>query len=197
LRLLQTRTEAARGSVTRLYLDVKILDHTSLCGCILVGMAVRPGLQKPNANDVFSALWNAYRTVLAKADESMKNLGLGESDFRVLEALLHAGPLPVNVIGEKVKLTTGSITTAVDRMEARWLVARKNHPEDRRIRLVELTAKGRRLIERAYSQHSIDMEKAISVLSREERGILVELLGRLAKGNERATIQPIRAARQA
>jgi MarR family transcriptional regulator, 2-MHQ and catechol-resistance regulon repressor len=183
--------------VTLLYLDVKILDHTSLCGCILVRMVVRPGLQKPHANDVFSALWNAYRAVLAKADESMKNLGLGESDFRVLEALLHGGPLPVNVIGEKVKLTTGSITTAVDRMEARWLVARKNHPEDRRIRLVELTAKGRRLIERAYSQHSIDMEKAISVLSREERGILVELLGRLAKGNERATIQPIRAARQA
>jgi MarR family transcriptional regulator, 2-MHQ and catechol-resistance regulon repressor len=158
-------------------------------------MVLRPGLPKPNANDVFSILWNAYRTMLAKADESKKNLGLGRSDFRVLEALLR-GPLPVNVIGEKVKLTTGSITTAVDRMEARWLVARKNHPEDRRIRLVELTAKGRRLIERAYSQQSFDMEKTLSVLSREEREILVELLERLAKGNERATLQPIRAARQ-
>jgi MarR family transcriptional regulator, 2-MHQ and catechol-resistance regulon repressor len=181
----------------RLYLDVKILDRTSLYGSILDDMVLRSGVPKPDANDVFLVLWSAYRTVLAKAEESKKSLGLGDSDFRVLEALLHAGPLPVNIIGERVKLTTGSITTAVDRMEARWLVARKNHPDDRRIRLVELTAKGRRLIERAYLQHSIEMEKALSALSREERGILVELLKRLAEGKEQATIQPIRAARRA
>jgi DNA-binding MarR family transcriptional regulator len=44
-------------------------------------------------------------------------------------------------------LTTGSITTAVDRMQVKWLVVRKNHPEDDRKRIVELTPKGRRLIE--------------------------------------------------
>ena len=54
--------------------------------------------------------------MLVKYDESKKNLGLCDSDFRVLEVLLHKGPLPVNVIGEKVELTTGSITTAVDRL---------------------------------------------------------------------------------
>src|SRR6516162_11188097 len=124
-------------------------------------------LQKTEATHVFLVLWKTYRAMLAKADESKKNVGLGDSDFRVLEALLHKGSLPVNVIGEKVELTTGSITTAVDRMEAKWLVIRKNHPEDRRIRLVELTSKGRRLIEKAYAQHSIDMEKAMSVLSRQ------------------------------
>jgi len=158
---------------------------------------VRAGLPKPDADEVFLVLWNAYRTVLAKADQSRRSLGLGQSDFRVLAALLHEGPLPVNVIGEKVKLTTGSITTAVDRIEAKWLVARKNHPDDRRIRLVELTAKGRRLIERAYSRHSMEMEKAVSVLSREERDILVELLRRLAKAKQQVTLQPIPAGGRA
>jgi MarR family transcriptional regulator, 2-MHQ and catechol-resistance regulon repressor len=133
------------------------------------------------ATHVFLVLWKTYRAMLAKADESKKNVGLGDSDFRVLEALLHKGPLPVNVIGDKVELTTGSITTAIDRMEAKWLVVRKNHPEDRRVRLVELTAKGRRLIEKAYAQHEIDMEKAMRALSREERAELVELLKRLGK----------------
>jgi MarR family transcriptional regulator, 2-MHQ and catechol-resistance regulon repressor len=137
--------------------------------------------QKTAATHVFLVLWKAYRAMLAKVDESKKHVGLGDSDFRVLEVLLHKGPLPVNVIGEKVELTTGSITTAVDRMEAKWLVVRKSHPADRRVRIVELTAKGRRLIEKAYAQHEIDMEKAMTALSHEERAVLVELLKRLGK----------------
>ena|SRR5215472_1438625 len=143
--------------------------------------------QETDATHVFLILWKTYREMLARADLSNKISGLGDSDFRVLEALLHKGPLPVNVIGEKVELTTGSITTAVDRMEAKLLVVRKNHSEDRRVRLVELTAKGRRLIEKAYAQHSIDMEKAMSGLSRQDRGQLIELLKRLGKGTEEAT----------
>jgi MarR family transcriptional regulator, 2-MHQ and catechol-resistance regulon repressor len=137
--------------------------------------------QKTEATHVFLVLWKAYRAIFAKSDESRKNLGLGDSDFRVLEVLLHKGPLPVNVIGEKVELTTGSITTAVDRMEAKWLVVRKNHPEDRRVRIVELTPKGRRLIQKAYAQHEIVMERVMKHLSREDRAALVDLLKRLGK----------------
>jgi MarR family 2-MHQ and catechol resistance regulon transcriptional repressor len=151
--------------------------------------------RKTDATHLFEVLWKTYRTMLAKAEESKKNVGLGDSDFRVLEALLDEGPLPVNVIGEKVELTTGSITTAIDRMEAKWLVVRKNHPEDRRVRLVELTAKGRRLIEKAYAQHSIDMERAMSGLSRDERGELVDLLRRLGKANEDTTVPSMRVVR--
>lgn len=145
-------------------------------------MAVRAtATQNTKATHVFLVLWKSYRAVFAKSDESRKNLGLCDSDFRVLEVLLHKGPLPVNVVGDKVELTTGSITTAVDRMEAKWLVVRKNHPEDRRVRIVELTPKGRRLIEKAYSQHEIVMEKAMKHLSREDRAVLVDLLKRLGK----------------
>ena len=85
----------------------------------------------------------------------------------------------MNVIGQMVDLTTGSITSAIDRLESKWLVIRKHHPTDRRIRIVELTTKGRQLIQKAFAQHKVDMEKAVSNLSRAERGILVDLLKRL------------------
>jgi MarR family transcriptional regulator, 2-MHQ and catechol-resistance regulon repressor len=139
---------------------------------------------KSDGTHVFQALWKAYRALLEQSDASKKRINLCDSDFRVLEALLHEGPLPVNIIGHKVDLTTGSITTAIDRLESKWLVVRKYHTADRRIRVVELTSKGTRLIEKGYGQYRIDMEKAVSNLSRAERGLLVDLLKRLAKSDE-------------
>jgi MarR family transcriptional regulator, 2-MHQ and catechol-resistance regulon repressor len=89
---------------------------------------------------VWLVLLKAYRALAAHAGKSLNlsRAGLGDSDFRVLEALLHKGPLPVNTIGPKVWLTPGSISVAVDRLEKTALVKRKN-TEDRRVRLVELT----------------------------------------------------------
>ena len=136
---------------------------------------------------VFLVVWKTYRALLARAEASIKRVNLCDSDFRVLEALLHKGPLPVNVIGQKVDLTTGSITSAVDRLEEKGLVVRNNHPNDRRIRVVVLTAKGRRLIEKAYAQHQLDMEEAVRGLTRDERGVLVHLLKRLGKVSEQGS----------
>jgi MarR family transcriptional regulator, 2-MHQ and catechol-resistance regulon repressor len=127
---------------------------------------------KSDGTHVFIVLWKAYRSLLAEATASIKRINLCDSDFRVLEALLHKGALPVNIIGQMVQLTTGSITTAIDRLESKWLVVRTRHSTDARIRVVELTPKGRHLIERAFAQHKVDMEKAVSNLSRAERGIV-------------------------
>src|SRR5881628_3364689 len=86
-------------------------------------------------------LMKAFHAISAHATATLAETGLGDSDFRVLEALLHKGPLPVNTIGPKVWLTPGSISVAVDRLEKTGLVKRTN-TDDRRVRLVELTAKG-------------------------------------------------------
>jgi MarR family transcriptional regulator, 2-MHQ and catechol-resistance regulon repressor len=136
------------------------------------------------AIDLFLVLQKTYRTMLARVEESKKKLGLGDSDFRVLETLFHEGPLPVNVIGEMIDLTTGSITTAVDRMEAKWLVVRRHHSTDGRIRLVELTPKGRRLIEKACSQLTAELDEDFASLSQAERRALVELLKRVVPCDE-------------
>lgn len=76
---------------------------------------------KADGTHVFLVVWRTFRALLAASDASKKRLGLGDSDFRVLEVLLHKGPLAVNIIGGKVDLTTGSITTAIDRLEKKAL----------------------------------------------------------------------------
>jgi MarR family 2-MHQ and catechol resistance regulon transcriptional repressor len=140
--------------------------------------------QTPTGVHIWLVLWKATRAVEARALRSIDGTGLCASDFGVLETLLHKGPLPVNVLGRKLLLTTGSITTAVDRLAKRGLVARKDDPEDRRVRLVTLTPKGRQLIKPAFTRHEADLEEVVSVLTRAERATLVALLRKLGKGAE-------------
>lgn len=143
--------------------------------------ATKPNLNcksDASATHVWLVLSKAARAVEQNALNSVSRLGLGLSDFAVLEVLLHKGPQPVNVIGKKVLLTSGSITTAIDRLESRELVHRAPHPEDQRARLVELTDKGKRLIECAFRQHARDMEESMAVLTPTER---LELTGLLKK----------------
>jgi MarR family 2-MHQ and catechol resistance regulon transcriptional repressor len=129
---------------------------------------------------VFLVLWKAASVVQSYAQESISELAMCSSDFAVLEALLHKGPLPINEIGKKILLTSGSITVAVDRLEKRGLVERRAHGTDRRARIVHLTKEGRRLITRAYAQHAADLERLVSAsLTTVERATLIRLLKKI------------------
>jgi MarR family 2-MHQ and catechol resistance regulon transcriptional repressor len=142
-------------------------------------------MQNTSGVHVWLVLGKAFQALAARAQESLKlsRASLGDSEFRALEVLLHKGPLPVNTIGPKVWLTPGSISVAVDRLEKKSLVKRKN-TDDRRVRLVELTPKGRALITNTFREHAAAMEDAAKVLSKEERLILLRLLKKLGKGGE-------------
>ena len=83
---------------------------------------------------VWLVLMKAFQALMPHAAESIARTELGDSDFRVLEVLLHKGPLPVNTVGPKVWLTPGSISVAVDRLARKGLVSRNDHPDDRRVR---------------------------------------------------------------
>jgi MarR family 2-MHQ and catechol resistance regulon transcriptional repressor len=129
---------------------------------------------------VFLVLWKAASAVQAYAKKSISKLEMGESDFAVLEAVQHKGPLPVNEIGKKVQLTSGSITVAVDRLETKGFVERRTHDTDRRARIVHLTKEGRKLITRAYADHAADLEKLTSAsLTTAERTTLIRLLKKI------------------
>ena len=130
---------------------------------------------------VWLVLMKAFQALMPHAAESIERTELGDSDFRVLEALLHKGPLPVNTLGPKVWLTPGSISVAVDRLVKKGLASRKDHPRDRRVRQVELTAKGRALIMRGFREHAAAMETVVKVLSKNERLTLLRLLKKLGK----------------
>jgi MarR family 2-MHQ and catechol resistance regulon transcriptional repressor len=128
---------------------------------------------------VWLVLWKAAQAVEAYAKRSIDGSELCGSDFAVLEALLHKGELPVNEIGRKVLLTSGSITVAVDRLEAKGLVERRASADDRRARIVHLTGEGRKLITSAYAEHATDMERLASELSATERATLIRLLKKI------------------
>ena len=130
---------------------------------------------------VWLIIMKAFHAMAAYASRSFRESGLGDSDFRALEALLHKGPLPVNAIGPKVFLTPGSISTAVDRLYERGLVTRTEDETDRRVRVVDLTPKGRRLIEQIFSEHAEHLEKLVQVLTPAERVHLIKTLRKLGK----------------
>jgi MarR family transcriptional regulator, 2-MHQ and catechol-resistance regulon repressor len=127
-------------------------------------------------------LWKVTRTLEARAEASIASLGMCRSDFGVLDALLHKGPLAVHELGAKVLLTSGSITTAIDRLERRGLVARGSDPRDRRARIIRLTPAGRKTIGGAFAEHERAMEQAVSHLGSKDRATLLTLLRHLGKG---------------
>src|SRR6201982_727782 len=138
-------------------------------------------MQDASGVHLWLVLMKAFQALMPHAAESIKRTELGDSDFRVLELLLHKGPLPVNTIGPKVWLTPGSVSVAVDRLVKKGLVSRNDHPGDRRVRRVELTPKGRALISRGFGEHAAAMEDVVNVLSKNERLTLLRLLKKLGK----------------
>ena len=130
---------------------------------------------------IWLVLMKAFRSLADCTDGTLAESGLGQSEFRVLEVLLHKGSMPVNAIGPKVFLTPGSISTAVDRLFKKHLVSRVGSQTDRRVHVVDLTAAGRVLIKRVFDIHARQLEELARVLPPRERTQLVMALKKLGK----------------
>ena len=129
-------------------------------------------------------LGKAFHAMTKFTMAGIQDSGIGDSDFRVLEALLHKGPLPVNVIGPKVFLTPGAISTAVDRLFSKGLVSREENPEDRRIRLVALTESGKALIGPIYRRHVEDVRQVFADFTPSELRQLERLMKKAGRQAE-------------
>ena len=137
------------------------------------------GIQE--TSHVWLVMLKAMRTLTRYAAAGIEETGLGLSDFGVLEVLLHKGPLPVNTIGPIVDLTPGSISIAVDRLVEKGLVSRVESAEDRRVRIVALTPRGKDLIVPAFRKHAGQMKRVFSEMSPEELRALEEALKKAGK----------------
>ena len=136
----------------------------------------------PSGPTLWLALLRTTQAMDRVAQQSMQEAGLGFSDFVLLEALLHVGAQTPSALAEKVGLTSGSITAAIDRLETRGLVGRRANPADLRSRIVELSDAGRALIEPAYARHAKDIESLFSrSFTAEQRRELFDLLSTLRK----------------
>lgn len=129
-------------------------------------------------------MMKAHRAMARVAASSINATDVGPTDFMVLEILLHKGPQPVNDIGRRIGLTSGAITTAIDRLEGCELVTREAHPTDRRARVVRLTTEGKRQASRAFAGHRSAMDDAASALTAKERTELIRLLKKLGMAAE-------------
>ena len=130
-------------------------------------------------------LGKAFRAAAKYLYAGLEETGIDDTDFRILEALLNKGPLPVNTIGPKVYLTPGSISVAVDRLVERGLVSRVESPEDRRVRIVSLTSKGKELIAPVFRRHAAEIRKIFANASPKELRALETILKKIGQTAEK------------
>jgi len=124
-------------------------------------------------------LSKAYKHVMDYAVKDMKRNGLSASEFSVLELLYHKGKIPLQRIGEKILVTSGSITYTVDKLEKRGLLQRVPCPSDRRVTYAEITPIGKELLDRIFPSHADEVESVMDGLTAEEKEQAILLLKKL------------------
>lgn len=127
---------------------------------------------------------HTFSSIEERLRQQVESHGMSFSEFAVLEVLLHKGPLPIGEIGDRVLLTSASMTYVVDNLEERDLIQRRPCPEDRRVIYAELTEQGRERIEEVFSEHSALIRRLTDELSLAEKETLTDLLKRLGKSAE-------------
>ncbi|NNF04326.1 MAG: MarR family transcriptional regulator [Rhodothermales bacterium] len=110
----------------------------------------------------------ASRSIEDRLREQVESNGLSFTEFGVLEVLLHRGPLPIGEIGERILLTSGSMTYVVNKLEKRGLIIRRACASDRRVIYAELTRPGKDLIRRVFSEHEQLLARLSEGLSPDE-----------------------------
>jgi MarR family 2-MHQ and catechol resistance regulon transcriptional repressor len=133
-------------------------------------------------------LWKAARTIEKIDRASIAGTGLQLSEFAIMEVLLHKGPLAITAIGEKVLLTSGSMTAAIDRLERKDYVRRRRDARDGRRFHIHLTDVGRSVIDKAYAKHAANLERVADALTPVERETLVRLLKTIGRRAETMAI---------
>src|ERR1700743_3282197 len=143
----------------------------------------------PEAIHTWLIMLKASKAIYHFALPPIHKGGLGDSDFRVLDVLLHKGPMPVKPVGQKVDLTPGSVSVAVDRLYKKGLVSRVESESDRRVRTVALTEKGRRVFVPIFRQHAALIKRAFQDVLPEEQRQMEEVLKKIGKRAEKLAEQ--------
>lgn len=128
---------------------------------------------------LFIVLSRAYRAVNENVNKLIHTYGLNPTEFAVLELLYHKGDQPLQQIGGKILLASGSITYVVDKLEEKGYLARVACPNDRRVTFAQITESGKKFIEDVFPVHEERIHSLMSELSSEERETAIQLLKKL------------------
>ncbi|KAB2335211.1 MarR family winged helix-turn-helix transcriptional regulator [Bacillus mesophilum] len=128
---------------------------------------------------LFIVLSRAYRSINEQVNKRIQTYGLNPTEFAVLELLYHKGDQPLQQIGGKILLASGSITYVVDKLEQKDYLRRVACPNDRRVTFAQITEKGKEFIENIFPEHEQKIHEIMSVLSEEEKESAIELIKRV------------------
>lgn len=128
---------------------------------------------------LYITLSRAYKAILAHDERDVRRHGLNLTEFAVLELLYHKGPQPLQRIGERILITTGTITYVIDKLEQKGLLFRNPCEKDRRKFYAVLSEAGKALISKIFPEHAQNLAFALGGLSSEEQDIAINLLKKL------------------
>jgi len=121
----------------------------------------------------------ATRVIQAKALESIESYGINSTEFAVMELLYHKGPQPIQKIGKKILMTSGSMTYIVDRLEKKAMLERVRCEKDRRVIYAQLTEEGELLIRKIFPKHREHITEMMDVLTDREKEQAIDILRKL------------------
>lgn len=144
----------------------------------------RGNKKESRALRTYIKLMRAAESVTARTHRHLSSTGLSISQFAVLEALYHLGPLSQREIGLKILRSSGNITMVIDNLEKTGLVRRERNEADRRFFIVHLTDKGYSLINKLFPPHAAVIAKDLGVLTAAEQDVLGRLCKKLGRKGE-------------
>lgn len=128
---------------------------------------------------LFIVLSRASKVILEEAHKPGEKHGLNPTEFAVLELLHHKGRQPIQKIGQKILLRSGSMTYVVDKLEKRGLLERVFCEEDRRVTYMSITPAGIELMTSVFPEHAENIEAIMSALTVEEQEQAIALIRKL------------------
>ncbi|MDN4607974.1 MarR family winged helix-turn-helix transcriptional regulator [Sporosarcina highlanderae] len=128
---------------------------------------------------LFIVLSRASKVISEEANKLIESFELNPTEFAVLELLHHKGRQPIQKIGQKILLRSGSMTYVVDKLEKKGLLERVCCKEDKRVTYISITPAGKELIERIFPSHEKSIQELMSALSKDEQEVAIELLKKL------------------
>lgn len=142
------------------------------------------------ALSTFVKFMRAYNTVRGRLEPELGKLGVTPTQFGVLEALYHVGPLNQRDLGGKLLTSKGNLTTVLDNLQRDGLVDRRPVPGDRRQVSVQLTAQGRRLIRKVFPRQAEMVSREMGRLTVREQRTLGQLCKKLG-GDDGGSQDPL------
>lgn len=141
-------------------------------------------MKQSNTLKAITVLLRASQSIQDVVKQEVAEYGLNPTEFSVLELLYHKGDQPIQTIGKKVLLTSGSMTYIVDRLEAKGYLIRKACPSDRRVTYAALTEKGRTLMSRIFPAHEQRMDELFDGLDLANTITQLKTVGKRAEASK-------------